>query len=112
MGEAVTTTLDGDLYDEVLEEHNRTGKSKSQVVNERVRAGYNGSEHTLSDTLLPVFGQSLFVVGFIVGFYKTIPFGVSISLIGLMLMIGSKINEYRTRYEVDRITALKAVLGV
>lgn len=111
MGEQVHPTLDEDLYDKVCEEHNETGKSKSQVVNERVRKGYNGNGPTLADSILPVFGQSLFVAGFIVALLTTFISGIGIALLGLSLMIGAKVDEYMEHHDVTATTALIKVLG-
>lgn len=111
MGEQVTSTLDEDLYDKVCEEHTETGKSKSQVVNDRVRAGYNGDAATLSDTILPVFGQSLFIAGFMVAMLLAFATGIGTSLLGLGLMVGAKVDEYATKHDVAATTALIRVLG-
>jgi hypothetical protein len=111
MGEQVTTTLDDDLYDEVCREHRDTGKSKSQVVNDRVRAGFNGDAATLGDTLLPVFGQSLFIAGFVVAMFAMFAGGIAMSLLGLGLMLGAKVDEYMEKHDVPPLKALIRVLG-
>lgn len=111
MGEQVHPTLDEDLYDRVCEEHNETGKSKSQVVNERVRKGYNGTKPTLADSIIPTFGQGLFVAGFVVALLATWVGGVGIALLGLALMIGAKVDEYSAKHDVPATTALIKVLG-
>jgi len=111
MGEQITATLDDDLYDSVCEEHTDTGKSKSQVVNERVRAGYNGTNPSLADSILPVFGQSLFIAGFAVAMFATFASGVGLSLLGLGLMVGAKVDEYMEKHDVPAWTALVKVLG-
>lgn len=111
MGDQVTATLDTDLYDKVCREHRDSGKSKSQVVNDRVRAGYNGKAATLADTILPAFGQSLFVAGFVIAAFTTTWVGVGTALFGLSLMLGSKADEYATKHGVNTTTALVRVLG-
>lgn len=111
MGQQVTATLDEDLYDRVCDEHTETGKSKSQVINDRVRSGYNGSDPTLVDSIIPVFGQSLFVVGFVVALLSTFISGIGIALFGLGLMVGAKVDEYMVKHEVPATTALIRVLG-
>lgn len=111
MGEQVNTTLDDDLYDKVTDEHTETGKTKSKVVNDRVRAGYNGDGPTLGDSVLPVFGQSLFVAGFVVAAFAYFGSGLAMSLLGLGLMVGAKVDEYMERHNVAATTALVRVLG-
>lgn len=111
MGEQVTATLDEDLYDLVCDEHTETGKSKSQVVNDRVRAGYNGDAPTLADSIVPVFGQSLFIAGFVVAMFAMFVVGIGTSLFGLGLMLGSKVDEYKNKHNVPATTALVRVLG-
>jgi len=111
MGQQVTATLDEDLYDRVCEEHTDTGKSKSQVVNDRVRSGYNGSDPTLADSIMPIFGQSLFVVGFLLALLGgSITWG-GVAVVGVGLIIGAKVDEYSEKHEVPATTALVKVLG-
>lgn len=111
MGEQVTAVLDDDLYDEVTAEHEESGRSKSQIVNDRVREGYNGENPTLADSIMPVFGQSLFVAGFVVSLLSAFLGGIAIALLGLSLMIGAKVDEYKERHDVPATTALIRVLG-
>lgn len=111
MGQQVTTTLDDDLYDEVCEESTQTGKSKSQVVNDRVRSGYNGDAPTLADSIMPVFGQSLFVVGFLLSLLGGSMAWAGVALVGLGLIVGAKVDAYMTKHNVAVTTALIRVLG-
>lgn len=111
MGRQVNTTLDDDLYDKVCDEHDRTGKSKSQIVNDRTRSGYNGDGPSLADSILPALGQGLFVAGFVFAMFESFPLGVGLSLFGLALMIGAKVDEYKAKHNVPAWTALVRVLG-
>jgi len=111
MGEQVHPTLDEDLYDRVLAEEEETGKSKSKIINQRVRAGYNGKEPSLMDSIMPIFGQGLFVAGFIVALVAMPISGVGMSLFGLAMMIGAKVDEYATKHDVPASKALIKVLG-
>jgi len=111
MGEQVNTTLDDDLVERVLEEHRNTGKSKSQVVNDRVRSGYNGTDPTLADTILPIFGQGLFVAGLLWAVFAMLLPGLGMAVVGTGLMIGAKVDEFMEKHEVPAMTALVKVLG-
>lgn len=111
MGEQITVTLDDELYDKVTDEHRETDKSKSRVVNQRVRAGYNGHDSTLADSILPVFGQSLFVAGFVIAAFGLFASGVGSALFGLGLMLGAKVDEYKEEHDVAATKALVKVLG-
>jgi len=111
MGEQVHPTLDEDLYDRVLAEEEQTGKSKSKIINQRVRRGYNGDTPTLADSIMPVFGQGLFVAGFIVALIANLYSGVGLALVGLAMMIGAKVDEYSSKHDVAITTALIRVLG-
>jgi hypothetical protein len=124
MDSRVNVTLDDDLYDYVTAEHNRTGRSKSKVVNDHVRQAKEhteiiehakeqatGSEPSLADTLFPVFGQSLFIAGFVLAFFITLGAGVGTSFLGLAMLVGAKSDEYAKAHGVDRRTAFIKVLG-
>lgn len=111
MGQQVTATVDEDLYDNVCEEHTDTGKSKSQVVNDRLRDAYESDTPSLGDTIIPIFGQGLFVAGFIVALIGTFIGGVGMAFVGLGLMVGAKVDEYMTEHNVPATTALIRVLG-
>lgn len=111
MGEQVTTVLEDDVYDRVCDEHEETGKSKSKVVSNRVEGGYNGKEPTLMDTILPTFGEGLFVSGWVVAFLSTFIVGVAMSLLGLGIFIGAKVDEHMEEYDVSAGEALIQVLG-
>jgi len=111
MGEQVHPTLDEDLYQQVLEEHRESGRPKSQVINDRVRAGYNGTDPTLADTLLPIFGQGLFVAGLLWAVFAMLLPGLGMAAVGTGLMIGAKVDEFMEKHEVPAMTALVKVLG-
>lgn len=114
MGEQTTVTLDDDLYDRVCTEHRETGKSKSKIVNQRVREGYAGRarDPTLADTALPQFGEGLFVAGFVSAFYAGLtPATGALVFFGLALLIGAKVDDYRAKHDVGPVTALIRVLG-
>jgi hypothetical protein len=109
----VNASLDEDLYDRICEDHGRTGTSKSQIENDLVREGYEArdQEPTLDDSVLPVFGQSLFVAGFVIAAYSPFAVGVGTALIGLALLIGAKVDRHMAEYDLDAPTALVRVLG-
>lgn len=88
----VRAYLDEYTYDRVLEEEERTGKNKSQIVNERAREGYEKKEHTLEDSLLPTFGQALFIAGFVIAFYASMVSGLGVSALGGAMVIGSNVD--------------------
>jgi len=113
MGNQLTTNVDDELYERVIDEHAETGKSKSQVVAERLRDGYAAKdrEPTLDDSVLPVFGQSLFVAGFVIAAYTPLAYGVTVALCGLALVIGAKVDRHMAEYDLDAPTALVRVLG-
>jgi len=100
-----------DNYDAICEEERKTGNSKSKIINQRVRAGYNGTKPSLMDSIIPVFGQGLFVAGFIVALIAMPISGVGMALFGLSLMIGAKVDEYAKTHDVKSTTALIRVLG-
>jgi Flp pilus assembly protein TadB len=112
MGERVKATLDDDVYDSVLEEHRRTGKSKSQIVNDRTRKAYQNGQESLDDTFLPVFGQALFIVGFVIAFYASMLSGIGVSLLGGAMMIGSNV-DHQLQNGADGVgEALRKSIGV
>jgi len=106
-----TVRFDEDLYDKVCEEENRTGNTKSKIVNKRIRRGYEKRNATLEDTILPVFGQGLFVAGFVVALISLFWAGIGLGLSGLGIIIGVKVDAYMDRYHVNALTALVRVLG-
>lgn len=111
MGEKVQAYLDDDLYDEVLEEHEQTGKSKSEIVNEAVRSNY---EPTGSSWFLQSFSQALFVVGFVLVATRAVSFavGLGVSFIGLGLMLWFQIQEHASEPNTTLWEAFKRTLGV
>jgi len=111
MGERLTVRFDEDNTDNLLAEHDETGKDKGRIVNERLRQAYNGNKPTLADSIIPTFGQSLFVAGFVVALLATWVGGVGIALLGLGLMVGAKVDEYSAKHDVPVTTALIKVLG-
>jgi hypothetical protein len=111
MGDQLHPTVDEDIYQQVCDEHERTGRSKSRVVNRRLRQSYQEDSETLADTVLPTFGQSLFVAGFIVALLEVFTLGLGTTLIGLGLMIGAKVDEYSESHGVPAHVALVRVLG-
>lgn len=112
MGRQITATLDHDLYDKVTDESNDREVSKSKVVNERVRDGYKDNPNNGNGfTVLPAFGQSLFVAGFIVALLAFVWGGVAMAMLGLALMVGPKVDGYAEAHDVPHTTALFEVLG-
>ena len=99
--------MDDDLYDEVCEIQEATGKSKSKIVNEQVREASNSG----SNWFMRAFGQALFVVGFVIGYYQAFVAGIGVSFIGLGLMVWFQMQEHKTP-ETDYWTAFKRTLGV
>lgn len=111
MGERLTVTLDDDVYSEVNTEHEVKDSSKSSVVNDRLRQAYTTEEPTLADSILPEFGQGLFVAGWVVAFLSTFIVGVGMSLLGLGLFVGAKVDDHMQEYDVSATKALFQVLG-
>lgn len=111
MGEQVYATLDDDLYDKVNEEHEQTGRKKSKIINEKVRIGYKRSQPSLADSVFPTFGEGLFVAGWVVASLSTFVVGVVMSLLGLGLFVGAKVDAHMTEYDVSATKALIQVLG-
>lgn len=106
----ITATLTDDVYEDIIEEHNQTGKTKAEVAAERLEREYR-MHSSLSDTIIPIFGQSLFVAGFIVSFLNGMFVGVGVALLGLGLMLGAKVDEYCKSHGVPAHVALIRVLG-
>jgi hypothetical protein len=114
MGKQITATLDDGLYDEVTEEHNQTDKSKSRIVNERVRQAYNHEEPSLADSIFPAFGQSLFVAGFVIALVGPglLGPGVVMGFMGVAMLLGAKADNYATKHSVPFRKAFVHVLGL
>lgn len=111
MGERLTVTLEEDNFDEVLEIHNQTGKSKSKIVNEQMRDGGQASP-TLEDGFLPVFGQALFIVGFVIAFYTTMTTGLGVSVVGGAVIIGAKMDDMKARHDAGWLQAFRLAVGI
>lgn len=109
MAQEVRAYLDEDLYDEVCDEHDSTGKSKSQIINEHVRESL---ESNGGNWFMRSFAQALFVVGFVVAFYQTFAVGVATSFIGLSLMLWSQVQEHASKPNTSYWDAFKRTLGV
>jgi len=110
----LTVRFDDDVHDHILERHNETNEDKARIINKQLREAFTEEEQnapTLGDTVIPLFGQGLFVAGFVVALISTMVGGVGMSLVGLGLVIGSKVDEYSTKHEVPATTALIKVLG-
>jgi len=107
----LTIRFDDDVLDSVLERHEKTGKNKAKIVNENLRRSFNHDEPSLMDSIMPVFGQGLFVAGFIVALIANLYSGVGLALVGLAMMIGAKVDEYSSKHDVAITTALIRVLG-
>lgn len=111
MGKQITATLDEDLYDKVTDDHTETGKSKSSIVNDRVRDSYEkDKKEKAGDNILPYFGQGLFVAGFVIAM-QAFPVGVTMAMLGLALMVGAKTDEYVEKHGVGYWKAFVNVLG-
>lgn len=108
MGGKIQAYLDDDLYDEVLDIQEATGKSKSEIVNEQLREALNGGENWFMRS----FGQSLFVIGFVIAYYQSFPTGLGTSFIGLGLMLWFAMREHVDQREVSYWEALLRTLGV
>jgi len=112
MGEPLTVHLDDDVYDSTLEIHKRTGQSESSIVNNAAKRGFEQTKPTLSDSLFPTFGQALFIVGWVVAFYTTIITGAGISIFGLAIMLGAKVDEHLANGAESYTVAFKRSLGI
>lgn len=111
MGERLTITLQDDNYSNVTDDHERTGQSKTEIVNKQLRESYHNGEPTLADSIIPQFGQGLFIAGWVVALLFAMIPGVGMSLLGLALVIGAKVDEHMKKFDVSATTALIQVLG-
>jgi len=105
-----TITFEEDVYDGLVDEHNRTGKDKSQIVNEHLRSGL--LQNSSSNWFLRSFGQALFVVGFVIALYQTFSVGIGVSFIGLGLMLWTQMQEHASKPNTSYWDALKRTLGL
>jgi len=109
----LTVRFDDDVHDHILERHNETNEDKARIINKQLREAFTEEEQnapTLGDTVLPVFGQGLFVVGLVFGLLAASLSGFGMSAIGIALIVGAKADEYSTRHGVPATTALVKVL--
>lgn len=109
MAQEVRAYLDEDIYDEVCVEHEQTGKSKSQIINEHVQQSMDGND---DNWFMRSFAQALFVVGFVVGFYQRLGVGIAVSFLGLGLMIWFQMQEHASKPNTGYWDAFKRTLGV
>lgn len=105
-----TITFEEDVYDGLVDEHERTGKDKSQIVNEHLRHGL--LQNRTSNWFLRSFGQALFVVGFVIAFYQSFATGLGTSFFGLGLMMWFQMQEHLDEPDTSYVTAFKRTLGV
>lgn len=110
MGGKVQAYLDDDLYDQVCDIQETTGKSKSEIVNEQLRDSMNSS----GNWFLSSFSQSLFVIGFVLAAAGVTTFlaGVAISLFGLGMMLWFQVEEHAKDADTGYWEAFKRTLGV
>lgn len=108
MSQEVRAYLDEDVYDDVCEESERTGKSKSQIVNDNVRAGLADAQNWFMRS----FSQAMFVVGFVIGYYQTFAAGVGVSFVGLGLMLWFEMQQHVEQRDISHWEAFKRTLGV
>lgn len=108
MGDRIKTNLDEDIHEFVNQRHTRTGKSKSQIVNELAREGYEGSENTVPG-FQSLLGQSLFVAGPIVALLAQMAPGIGMMVLGLGLLLYGSMQTHMARGE-SAGQALKATL--
>jgi len=111
MGDRIKTNLDRDLHDEVLNRHEQTGKSKSQVVNEMVREGYEAEGKTFVEQFYSNLGAALFVAGGVVGIFQGVGIGVGMILFGVLLMLWGSMKAHMNGSEMGAGAALKTTLG-
>lgn len=106
-----TITFNEDVYDELCDEHQRTGKGKSQIVNEELRTGLL---KTGGGWFLGSLAQSLFVIGFVLAATgaSSLLAGVGISMFGLGMMLWFQIEEHVQERNAGYWEALKHTLGV
>jgi hypothetical protein len=106
-----TITFEEDVYDELCSEHEKTGKDKSQIVNEELREGLLESN---ASWFLGSFAQSLFVIGFVLVAAGATSFavGVAISMLGLGMMLWFQVEEHASGADMGYWEAFKRTLGV
>jgi len=112
MGEPLTVHLDDDVHVAVLDEHSETGQSKSQIVNQWAKAGERDSATSLEDSFLPAFGQGLFVAGFILPFFVSLWLGWGVALVGLSVVMGSKVDYPLSNGALSYGDAFRRAMGI
>lgn len=110
MGTRVKTNLDEDVYDYVTERHDRTGRSKSEIVNGLARDGMNGDE-SVAASFWSDFGGAMFVAGPVVGLLHSIGPGLGMLIMGLMLMLWGNMLQYIKVEGMGYAAAFKRTLG-
>jgi len=116
MSQEVRTYLDDDVYDDICTEAENTGKSKSSIVNDKVRTAITDDD-TDDDTntdnvFMQTFGQALFVGGFIVGYYQSFLTGVLVGFMGLGIMLWTEMQTHLQNPDVGYLGAFTRTLGV
>ena len=92
MGDRIKTNLDEDIHEYVLEEHRKTDRPKSDIVNDLARKGFEGPDTATG--FLTLLGQSLFVAGPVVALLSVVAPGVGMMVFGLGLMIYGPMQRY------------------
>lgn len=111
MGDRIKTSLDPDLHEEVLHRHQRTGKSKSQIVNEMAREGYEAETATFAEQFYSNLGAATFVAGGVVGIFQSVPIALGMVLFGVMLMLWGSMKAHMNGNGMSTGQALKTTLG-
>ncbi len=95
-----TVTFDQDVYDELNDREDRTGKNKSELVSDGLRSAWL-TEDQESGHDVPNFqttlGQSLFVAGPLVALLSQLPAGVGMMVLGLGLLIYGPMQRHMAR---------------
>ena len=111
MVDRIKTNLDPDLHNEVLKRHNKTGKPKSQVVNEMAREGYEAETATFAEQFYSNLGAATFVAGGVVGIFQSVPIALGMVLFGVMLMLWGSMKAHMNGGDMGAGAALKTTLG-
>jgi len=110
MSQEVRAYLDDDVYDHVCEESETTGKTKSSIVNEKVRTAM--ADTSTDNWFMQAFGQALFVAGFIAGYYQTFTTGLMVGFMGLGIMLWTEMQSHLQQSDVGYLEAFTRTLGV
>jgi hypothetical protein len=108
MAQEVRAYLDDDVYDDVCDEADRTGNSKSSVVADHVRQSIEDSPDSWFQRAL---GQSLFVSGAVVGVYDKLSIAIGLLLFGLGIMLYAEMTTHTSNGHTTW-EAFKRTLGV